>query len=277
MTKNIGVIFLCKSINRQTAEFANKVAKESSYIPFIVVDEWDSDKHFSQGDLFTVVTVSDEHCKKYGYVGCNITGKETHIKKEIIAWDKMLAFFCQGENEIDFAWIFEDDVFIPSVDTIKRLTEKYSNNDLVVPNNFHKSYQANDWHWSHIVDKIGPPYFHSMVAACGMSQRMFDEVKKFVDTKHTLFHIEAMFNTLAMQNKELSVADPFELKSVVWQGFWGIDEFLLLPDNVFHPVKQQGDENLHEELREDIKDARRSNYQPINNLPDFLQKKKRYV
>jgi hypothetical protein len=51
----------------------------------------------------------------------------------------------------------------------------------------------------------------------------------------------------------------------------------LLPDNVFHPVKQQGDENLHEELREDIKDARRSNYQPINNLPDFLQKKKRYV
>lgn len=271
-TENIAVIFLCKRVTRQIADFANKVARESNYKPFIVVDEWESANNFMPGDLFTIVTVSDEDCKKYGYVGCNITGKETHIKKDVIAWDKMLAFFCQREKQIDFAWIFEDDVFIPSVDTIKRLTEKYSNTDLVVPNNFHKAYNANDWHWPNIVDKIGPPYFHSMVSACGMSQKMFGEVKKFVDEKHTLFHIEAMFNTLAMQNRSLSVSDIFEFKSVVWQGFWGIDEFLLLPNNVFHPVKQLTSEDLHEDLRKDIQQAKMQGYVPVNSLPEFINR-----
>lgn len=265
--KNIAVIFLCKKLNRQTASFATKIAKETNYTPYIVEDEWDSANHFKNDDSFNVVTFSDEGCKKYGYVGCNITGKETHIKKEVIAWDKMLAFFCQGVKHIDFAWIFEDDVFIPSVDTIKRLTEKYSDSDLVVPNNFHKAYEANDWHWKHIVDKIGPPYFYSMVSACGMSRKMFDEVKKFADEKHTLFHIEAMFNTLAMQNRSLKVSDPLELKSVVAMGEWGMDEFMLLPNNVFHPVK---DIEHHEDLRKELWIKYVTGYEPINKLPDFI-------
>jgi hypothetical protein len=111
-----------------------------------------------------------------------------------------------------------------------------------------------------------------MVSACGMSQKMFGEVKNFVDEKHTLFHIEAMFNTLAMQNRSLSVSDIFEFKSVVWRGFWGIDEFLLLPNNVFHPVKQLTSEDLHEDLRKDIQQAKMQGYVPVNSLPEFINR-----
>jgi hypothetical protein len=267
------VVFLCKDLSEGLVKFANEI-KTSTWLDVWIVA--DNKQNVYEDSLFSVFHCSDEECIESGYRGCNITGNETHIKKSVIAWDKFLYKFC-NDNRYDFYWVFEDDVFIPSVEVLKNLDQKYSKNDLVVPNNFHKSYQANDWHWQYIVDKISPPYFHSMVAACGMSRKMFDEIKKFADTKRTLFHIEAMFNTLAMQNKELIVADPFELKSVVWQGLWGIDEFLLLPNNVFHPIKQQGNENLHEKLRNDIKEAIKSNYKPINNLPDFLRNKKSYV
>ena len=264
------VVFLCKDLSEGLLKFASEI-KDSTWLDVWIVT--DNKQIVSENNLFSVFHCSDEECIENGYTGCNINGNETHIKKRVIAWDKFLYKFC-NDNRYDFYWVFEDDVFIPSVDVIKNIDQKYSKHDLVTPNNFHKAYQANDWHWSHIVDKIGPPYFHSMVAACGMSSKMLKEVKKYVDEHKTLFHIEAMFNTLAMHNRNLSVADPYELKSVVWLGDWGIDEFLLLPNNVFHPVKDNGTEMLHYELRGAIDEAISLNYKPINKLPDFLKKLK---
>ena len=91
----------------------------------------------------------------------------------------------------------------------------------------------------------------------------------FVEKNNTLYYHEVMLNTVAMQG-DLSVIDAFELKSVVWQGNWGIDEFLLLPNNVFHPMK---DLDIHPKLREQIKQYKQSNYKPVNKLPDFLKTK----
>jgi hypothetical protein len=63
--------------------------------------------------------------------------------------------------------------------------------------------------------------------------------------------------------------DAFELKSIVWMGEWGINEFLLLPNNVFHPRK---DIENHYKLRESTKLERFLHVKPKNNLPDFLKK-----
>jgi hypothetical protein len=83
--------------------------------------------------------------------------------------------------------------------------------------------------------------------------------------------IEAMFNTLALQ-KGLKMIDAFELKSVVWQGEWGLNEFMLLPNNIFHPRK---DIENHYGLRELIKQAKLKEYKPKNNLPHFLKNDKK--
>ena len=97
-------------------------------------------------------------------------------------------YFCEINKGYDFVWIFEDDVFIPSVDTLKYLNDKYSKRDLVVSNNARKSDNIMDWHWKHIVDKIQPPYFYSMVCAMGISRATLDKVKEYVDANETLFY-----------------------------------------------------------------------------------------
>jgi hypothetical protein len=105
-----------------------------------------------------------------------------------------------------------------------------------------------------------------MVCACGISKKLLKAIDKYVQQKNELFYIEVMFNTLAHHNK-LKVKDVFELKSIVWMGNWGLDEFLLLPNNIFHPKKEL---DKFESYRRKIANAKRNKYEPINNLPGFL-------
>jgi len=276
------VIFLCKDIKKQTEDFAKDILKMTNLFDiYLVSDQWNDS--FSETGAFMEHTIflsagsqimkcylSDERCIAENYYGCNINGEETHIKKKVIAYDKMLYFFLAPHPKpYQFIWIFEDDVFIPSVQHLINLHYKYCGYDLVTPNNFRKKDMLPDWHWRHIFSAIEPPYYHSMVCACGMSLKMLNAIKEYWDIHKRFFHIEAMFNTLGM-HKGLQVQDAFELKSCVWMGEWGIDEFLLLPDNIFHPIKNI--EN-HNELRNQIQEHKRLNpdYKPVNKLPDFLQ------
>jgi hypothetical protein len=256
------VAFLTKSPHKNTVLFAKEVSNVG-FDTFIICD--DKQEHDVVND--GIISIEDELCQKWGYVNSNISSTATHIKKNPIAWDKMLLFFCQFATEYDFVWVFEDDCFIPSVEVIQNLHLKYRNFHLVTPNNFQNDGKAMDWHWRDIYPKIKGPYAYSMVCACGISRDVLNEVKKYKEREGTLFYIEVMFNTLALQ-KGLKVIDAFELKSIVWQGDWGLNEFILLPNNIFHPRK---DIHNHYVLRGYIKYAKQNEYKPKNNLPHFLK------
>lgn len=259
------IVFLTRTPQVETLAFAEKIEFESDFDVFIFADEpYREKEQIFVSNQFKIYGYTDDVCTKSGYVNAMIGEGVTMLKKNPIAWDKALYHLCENEN-YDFVWIFEDDVFIPSVETIKNLHKKYSTFDLVTPNNFQKTDNALDWHWKHIMDKTDPPYYYSMVCACGMSKNMIKKIKEYVKKHRQLFFIEAMFNTLAMNNG-LKVTDAFELKSVVWMGEWNLDEFLLLPNNVFHPKKNIED---YEMLRLQIKHTSES-YKPVNNLPKFL-------
>jgi hypothetical protein len=252
------IAFLTKFPHVDLIKFAEEV-ESIGFDVFIVSDDFCESKN--------IVYIDDIVCLWQGYVNAHIWENSPSIKKQITAWDKMLYLFCEDETKYDFVWVFEDDVFIPSVETIQFLQMKYKNSHLVVPNNFKNDGSQMDWHWRWIYDKCTKgPYAYSMVSGCGLSRDILNEVKRFKECEKQLFFIEAMFNTLALQ-KGLKVAEAPELKSIVWQGEWGIDEFLLLPNNVFHPVK---DISSHYSLREKIKQFRYSEYKPINKLPSFL-------
>jgi hypothetical protein len=180
----------------------------------------------------------------------------------------MLYYFCEVETKYDFLWVFEDDVFIPSIESLVNL-DKYSNFDLVAPNNHRKNDDYLDWHWRHIIDKTRKPFYYSMVCAIGISKRLLEVIKEYNRENKKLFYLESMFNTLAMQ-KGLFVKTPIELSSIVWMGDWSINEFLLLPNNMFHPVKSI---NEHEDIRKDILEKKLNGFIPKNNLPDFILKK----
>lgn len=258
----IAVVFLTRFPEQETLDFANKIALENKFDVYIVSDE----NREVENKNVTIIRLDDSVCVNSGYINSNISNNSTHIKKNPIAWDKMLYYFCKINTNHDFVWVFEDDCFIPKVSTINKLNKKYNSFDLVTPNHFLKTDNLLDWHWRSIVDKIEPPYYYSMVCGCGISRKMFKTIDNYVQEKNELFYIEVMFNTLAQHNN-LNVIDAFELKSIVWMGKWEIDEWLLLPNNVFHPKK---DLSQYENYRKQIEKAKRNKYEPINTLPPFL-------
>jgi hypothetical protein len=265
---NTAIVFLTKEVQPETKEFAKKLAVH--FDVFIFDDTNIEDKGIgvlSKRDKnVETIKISDKYCKEEGYYGTNILG-QTHIAKEVLAIDKFLFEFCENRLGYKHIWVFEDDVFIPSVETIINLNKKYRRYDLVTPNNFEKNDKILDWHWKHIFESIEPPYFYSMVCGMKVSRKMLNQVRLYAKKHKRLFYLEAMFNTLAAHSK-LNVRDAFELKSVVWKGSWTANEFLLLPNNVFHPLKKTDEYEAH---RNAIKVLTKMNFKPTNNLPNFIK------
>jgi hypothetical protein len=263
---NVAVAILTKYPSRGTLDFASIIGLKTQFDTYVISDN-EIDLTTIYRAKVTTIYIKDQTCIDNGYINSNIGNDVTHIKKNPIAYDKALLHFARLDTKNDFVWFLEDDVFMSNALTLNTLTEKYSIYDLVVANNTKKEDDVMDWHWKHIIDKTEPPYYSSMVCACGMSRKMLDTINDYVTEKNTLFYIEAMFNTLAM-NKDLVVAEVFELKSIVWLGAWGLDEFVLLPTNLFHPVKEPDN---HQLLRDVVKGMINRGHKPQNNLPDFIK------
>jgi hypothetical protein len=264
----VAIVFLSKTPNKGTLDFASIVAHKTTYDVHVISDDLiDTELNEFKRSKVKVIHITDEECLHSGYINSNIGDNVTHIKKNPIAYDKALYEFAFLNPYYDFVWFLEEDVFVLNASVFTTLTEKYSIHDLVVANNFEKTDNVMDWHWKHIFNKIEPPYYHSMVCACGMSRAMLDTIHDYVSEKNTLFYIESMFNTLAMQ-RNLTVAEAFELKTIVWLGDWGLDEFVLLPENLFHPIKEP---NNHHLLRDAVNGMIHRGYKPKNNLPEFIK------
>jgi hypothetical protein len=259
----IAIAFLTKYPGSETINFANKIGYETNFKAHIIVDSMEP---VPITEHCTIVQLSDSICMSAGFKNCNIGNNVTSIKKNPTAWDKFLYFFCELNTSFDFVWVFEDDVFIPNIDVLRRLINKYTEFDLVTANNFVRRGDDMSWYWPHIIDKIPGPHFNSMVCAAGISKNLLEVINKRVKSAGELFYIESLLNTLAIQNS-LSVHCPLELKSIVWMGHWGIDEFILLPNNIFHPLK---DIEKYPEKRELILAKIKEGYTPKNNLPGFI-------
>tara|TARA_R110000868_G_scaffold46244_3_gene152930 strand:+ start:1147 stop:1941 length:795 start_codon:yes stop_codon:yes gene_type:complete len=260
----VAVAFLTNVPHQQTLDFAKELYKNTIFDVFIVSDSMAKVK---PSLYYRTIQISDEDCIRNGFHNSNISDNATHIKKNPIAYDKFLFYFCKMDTRYDFIWVFEDDVFIPKVDSILKLHIKYASDyDLVTPNNWLKANEVLDWHWKSIVNNIEPPYYYSMVCAMGIGRKLLQKISEYVDANKSLFYIESMFNTIAMQNN-LKVKDAKELKSIVWMGEWGIDEFILLPDNLFHPKKNIEEHWLY---RKQISKAIVQKYRPKKKLPPFL-------
>ena len=260
----VAIVFLTNYPKENTMTFALEVKKSLGHDVFLIVDD-----NSCVLDIEHLHTIQINDDKTKYYINSNIGEDTTHIKKNPIAMDKFLYTFCENYLDYDYVWVFEDDVFIPSVDTIKNLHNNYKDFDLVTPNHFIKTDKVPNWHWPSIFNLFPnrqEPFYFSMVCAMGLSRKMLESIKRFATENKTLFYIEVMFNTLAEDNK-LKVVDAFELKSIVWMGDWSYNEFLLLPNNVFHPRK---DIENHYNLRQGINILSLTNYKPINKLPNFI-------
>lgn len=158
---------------------------------------------------------------------------------QVCSWDKALFYFSNINTDYDFIWGFEDDVFIPSINTLINLYNKYvnENNDLIVAKN-EGNFDGNfTWLWRQAYNANLPlPWYCSMVPALGLSKRLIQIINNYAKKNGTLVLTEILFNTLAMHNN-LNVIIAPELSTIVYKNNWTIEDIKNNKNNLFHPIK----------------------------------------
>ena len=168
-----------------------------------------------------------------------------NYKKKALSRDKALYYFYKNNINYDYIWFIEEDVFIPTIETIKNIDIKYPDNDLLVSANNIIYQKHTNWHWNvvnrQLNGKLSLPYSKAMICAIRCSKKLLECIFNHALKYKTLFMDEAMFNTLALHNN-LNVKDIEELKTIVWRKKWTKNEINI--NNLYHPVKSI--ENQHQ-------------------------------
>lgn len=251
----VGFITLTKEPSDSHLFFTQQL-NDIKFPSYIVIDNnsYFNDDSLTSFNLYTnksldikdkLLFVDDNECKKAGYTNLNFI-----IKKSVSAWDKVLYLLNNSLKEYDFVWIVEDDVFIPSINSVLDMTEKYSQYDLVIQKDISKFTDTRWDHWNHVPKKWKPKiennYYHSMACVTGISRRFLNIIDLYAKTYKSLFFLEIMFITLAHEHN-LRIINPPELKTIVWrvskfQSDWSYENILEIITKEkmnlwFHPIK----------------------------------------
>ena len=210
----------------------------SNYDIYVVIDDNSTDYVKKYGGLYKnikIIQIENEICKDNGYTNCN----SAVGFPDIIAWDKALYLFCELETRYCQVWFIEDDVFLDNEDVLIRIDRHCQHSCADLLTSFHElNLDGNIWsgwnHWVNVVDRIAPPWAHSMVCACRISKSLLEKIREYKQSRGHLFFIEAMFNTIADQSG-LNIQNPGELTTIHWNTTWNIhaiDKRFL-----YHPIK----------------------------------------
>lgn len=206
----------------------------SYYNPRMCIDDMSTYTEPETRDDF--IPVTREECAENGFRHSSTVANFP----EIIAWDKALCYYITHENQADYVWFMEDDVFFTSEETLKNIDAQYPDEDLLTV--FHEVNESGElygWnHWVNARGRIDTPWAHSMICACRISRRLLQEVGEYVKQRGELFFIEIMFNTLAHQ-KGLKLANPPEMSNIHWLTEW--DRDTVDPTKIYHPFKKMED------------------------------------
>ena len=184
-----------------------------------------------------IIKINNETCINEGF-------QNTHSKiTGATSREKTLYYFYKNNINYDYIWFIEEDVFIPTIETIKNIDIKYPDNDLLVSGNNIIYEKHTDWHWKlvnrQLSNKISLPYSCAMICAIRCSKKMLECIFNHAVKYKTLFFCEVMFNTLALHNN-LNVKDIEELKTKVWRKNWTKNEINI--NNLYHPIKSIEDQ-----------------------------------
>lgn len=170
---------------------------------------------------------------------CEINGFKSTVlsfNNRAVSRDKALYYFCKNNINYEYIWFIEEDVFIPDIDTINNINNKYKNADLLAAKNNIINQKTLEWHWPYIYTQImiDLPYSCSMICAIRCSKRLMECINNYAILYNDLFMDEALFNTLAVHNK-LDIKTPEELSTIVYQHDWKKDD--IKKNYLYHPIK----------------------------------------
>jgi hypothetical protein len=204
----------------------------TKYKIFIIVD----DNNFNLFDFINnynniiFIKVENEKCNINGYIDTNFT-----LNKLISGWDKALYYFGFENNNYEFIWFMEDDVFFYNENTIIQIDNQYINDDLL-SNGYGENINGNKnfWHWNIINIKYPPPYYNSMVCIVRFSKKMLNCINDYASKNKTLFFLEALFPTISIKNN-LKFNNPIEFSNICYRR--QIKKENININYLYHPVK----------------------------------------
>ena len=218
------------------------------YDIFLVCD--DTSETYYIDENIKVIQINNDLCKQSGYYSMLDKGFQKYYGTDVSAWDKIMYYLCHNNN-YDYNWILEEDVFIPQVETIHKINSKYTGDLLTQSNGINKNGDTSEWHWSNEIyraDKtlyFEPPWYSSMVCGCRLSSNLIDEIRKFVLKENKLMHHEILFNTLSMKTG-LHVETPIELTNIVYRKDYTFDDINI--DYLYHPIKDLTIQNKYRSI-----------------------------
>lgn len=224
MTKAICI--LSKELNNKTYDLAMDL-KDKEYDIFVCCDEPTKIKKHE------IISIKSSICERAGY-----KNTVSYCKDRACSREKALYYFKKINKNYKNIWLIEDDVFIPSIQSIKDLDHKYfSEIDLLAPANAICQEKEGEWiHWEKIIPYIGPPYGISMVCAIRISDKLLNAIDNYAKQNKTLFFCEALFNTLALQNN-LTTWIASELENILCKPNWETFAEALFKKQMCHPIK----------------------------------------
>ena len=232
------VLFLCADYNTHIHRFCQFVNEHLGLSATMIIDN--NEKNYSQCTQNEIFQVSDKECVERGFKNCFSGLTDALVKKNPIALDKALYYL--SKRNFKKVIILEEDCLVLNPKVFNKFFQMEF--DLLVSSNNQRTGTYIDWHWGSIEKCIEPPYFYSMVCCFGMSKTLFDKVLEYKEKIGSFFYAEAMFNTIANQN-QLVIKTPKELASVVAMGNWGMSDFRIFRNNIFHPVKDIEKHNFY--------------------------------
>lgn len=250
--KNIIKCFLTKTPNEKFYDFIKQLP-DREYI-YICIDNNDYNIPNYDGEI-KIIKINNKICESEGF-------QNTHSKiKGSTSREKALYYFYKNNINYDYIWFIEEDVFIPTIDTIKNINNKYPDNDLLVSGHNIIYEERTNWHWEmvnkQLNNKISLPYSKAMICAIRCSKKLLEHIFTYALKYKTLFFCEVMFNTIALHNN-LNIKVIEELKTIVWRKEWNKNNINI--KNLYHPVKCI---EKQYELRKYLKEGDTHNTSPV--------------
>ena len=95
--------------------------------------------------------------------------------------------------------MIEEDVFIPQINTLLNIDNKYSNEDLLSMKNEITYEKRSDWHWKRIFNdcRLNLPYASSMICSIRVSNKLMICIKNYVDIQHIRYKYKIIKNRIS--------------------------------------------------------------------------------
>jgi hypothetical protein len=235
------IVFLTVDPDVRLFDFAKKLASDMYHVYISINSATYSPPVISNPFIF-ILQINDDEAEQKGYRDCCLW-----VPNKASARCKALYYFGEKNTiSYDSIWILEDDVYIPSVNTLSNLDLIYSSEiDLLCTVYNIANTEQHDWHWKRNKDLISLPWAGGGIMGIRISPNMINSIRHFLKTHDRLLMDELMFHTLALHDNLKIIIAP-ELKHLVFRHDWKKED--ISENLLFHPIKsyqEQLDFSLH--------------------------------